>query len=56
MSDWTDYLTPQEASRILATPTGTRYAARNDRGEKVTRYVAPTQSELAKIRVRANAG
>lgn len=54
MKSWTDYLTPKEAKAILEAPNATRYAARDERGESVTRYTAPTKAELERIKVKAD--
>ena len=54
MADWIDHLTQPEAQAILDAPIRTRFEARNDRGEKVTRYTAPSSADL--IRIKAKAG
>ena len=45
---------PKEAKAILAAPTATRYPARDDRGQSVTRYTAPTKAELERIKAKAD--
>lgn len=54
MASWIDRLTIAEASAILEEPGRTRYPARNERGEKVTRYVKPTKADLERIRERVD--
>lgn len=54
MADWVDYLTAKEAKHIADNPTSTRYPARDDRGQSVTRYTAPTKAELERIRTKVN--
>lgn len=53
MADWIDFLTQSEAQTILDYPVKVRYPARNERGQKVTRYVAPTKEELERIKAKA---
>ena len=53
MADWIDHLTPAEAQAVLDAPVKTRYPARNDRGEKVTRYTLPTATELGRLKDKA---
>lgn len=53
-TDWIDHLTATEAQAVLDAPIKTRFKARNDQGEKVTRYTKPTVSELDRIRAKAN--
>ena len=54
MADWIDHLTIEEAQAVLDAPVKTRYPARNDRGEKVTRYVAVTAAERTRLEAKAN--
>lgn len=56
--DWIDHLTPQEATDIarrMDDPQAvkSRYPARDDRGQRTTRYSKPTAAELARIRAKA---
>ena len=53
MTDWIDHLSPTEARAVLDAPVKTRFAARNDRGEKITRYTLPTATELGRLRSKA---
>lgn len=55
MVDWVDHLTKAEAQAVLDAKVKTRYPARDGAGSKVMRYTAPTASELARIREKANA-
>lgn len=51
--DWIDHLTKSEAQAILASSVATRFDARDDRGEKATRYAALTAAEKARITEKA---
>lgn len=61
MPDWTSHLTRAEAQAIVdamdAPPEKrlpkTRYAARDDHGAPITRYVRPTAAEMTRIRAKA---
>jgi hypothetical protein len=61
MADWIDHLTRAEAQKIvtlMADPKAikTRFEARDDRGQKATRYSAPTKAELDRVKAKANDG
>lgn len=54
MADWIDHLTLEEAQAVLNAPIKTRYMARDDRGSKAMRYVAPSAGQLARIKEKAS--